>query len=73
MMDEYHVQQAMNEFAWDNNFFPQDYYGSLDPYGNPHTRDNCSIMDFFIPYFSQDYSFGYKGEKISNPSGDDEE
>jgi spermidine/putrescine-binding protein len=21
-------------------------------------------MDYFIPYFLQDYSFGYKGEKI---------
>jgi spermidine/putrescine-binding protein len=28
-------------------------------------------MDFFIPYFLQDYSFGYKGEKIYSFDDDD--
>jgi hypothetical protein len=59
MCDAYDIIREIDEYAKDQDFFPQSYL--------VEAGDEYSILDFIIPYFFQDYLFIYKGAELENP------
>jgi len=55
--------EALDEYAWENDYFP-------NYYKNTHDSSTCSVLDFCLPYFFQNFSFLYKGDEIESISGD---
>jgi len=47
---------SIDNWALENDYFPQDYLTDVE--------ENYSVLDFFIPYFFQNFTFTYKGGEI---------
>ncbi|GMO13222.1 MAG: hypothetical protein Ta2E_02100 [Mycoplasmoidaceae bacterium] len=64
--DVYHIVQEINEDCWINKKFPKYYMDDLTNIYGSDAINYCSIMDYIIPYFIQDFSFAYKGDRIDS-------